>query len=101
MKTYPINMRIPGAHLQMVINQCTNFQKKKHASISPNMRGQNHVPTYGGQTERQTDRVKPIYSPHPKTSFAEGIIIGIVGLFCLCTSSEGTYHHQFGKCICF
>ena len=29
-KNYPINKKIPGAHLQMLSNQHTHFQKKKN-----------------------------------------------------------------------
>ena len=61
-------MNIPGAHPQMVNNECANFQKNpcthflEHAWTK-------FRPHRG--TVRQTDRWKPIYSPN---SFAGGMI---------------------------
>ena len=51
-KNYPTNMKIPGEHLQMVSNQCTNL-RKIHTPISQNACGQNHVHRQG--TDRRTD----------------------------------------------
>ena len=77
-KNYPIYMKIPGEHLQIVSNKCTNFQKIhapnliEHAwtnSCSKTGDRQTDRQT-GTQTDRQTDktdRVKPISL---QTSFA-------------------------------
>ena len=48
-------MKIPGAHLQMVSNGCTNILKK-NPRISWNMRRQNHVHRRG--TGRRTEKYK-------------------------------------------
>ena len=55
-KNYPISMKIPGAHLQMVSNECVNFLKK---SMQPFLRTcvDKLMSTDGGQT----DRLNPIY----------------------------------------
>ena len=52
---YPINMKIQSAHLQMVSNKCTNFQKKSMHSLRTYM--DKIVSTDGGQIDGQTDRV--------------------------------------------
>ena len=49
---YPINKKIPGAHLQIVSNNC-KFLKKIQAPIYKNMRRQNYV--YRRGTDRQKD----------------------------------------------
>ena len=33
-KHYPINMKIPGARLQMASNECTTFQKNPSTELS-------------------------------------------------------------------
>ena len=50
-KTYPINMKIPNAHLQIVSNECTNFLEK---CIYPSLR--TFVDKIMSTDERQTDR---------------------------------------------
>ena len=71
-KDYPINMKHPGAHLQIVSNECTNFQKNpcthllEHETKSCPPTGDRQSDRW---TDRQTDRVKPIY---PQTLFAGG-----------------------------
>ena len=60
-------MKIPGAHLQMTSNKCTNFKKNLCASNVP---GQNHV--HRRESDRRTGWNQ--YTP-PKTSFAGSIII--------------------------
>ena len=58
-KNYPINMKIPSTHIQIVSNEYTNFQKNPCTHLLE------HVWTKScPQTE---GRVKPIY---PQTSFA-------------------------------
>ena len=72
-------MKIPGAHLQMVSNQCTISEKSMHLFLRTCV--DNIMSSEGGQTnteretdartdrqtdkqtDRQTHRVKPIYSP--------------------------------------
>ena len=65
-------MKIQGAYFEMVSNQCT-FQINPLTHVPKYMRRQNHGHKRGKDrpTDRQTDRVKPIY---PQTSFAGGII---------------------------
>ena len=75
-------MTIPGAHVQMLSIQCTNFQEKIHAPISQNMRGQQHVHRRG--TDRQTDRVKPIYPPN----FVFGGYNEFSLIFIICTNKD-------------
>ena len=59
-KNYPFFMKIPGAHLHK--NLCTYLDKIM--SID------------GRQTDRQTDRVRPIYTPtNKKRNLAGGIIM--------------------------
>ena len=60
-KNYPINMIIPGAHIQMANNQCTNFQKYPCIHL---------MSTDGGQADGQGKTNIPT-----KTSFAESIEI--------------------------
>ena len=71
-KIYPINMKIPGAHLQIVSNQCTHFQKNLCTHLLE-YAWTKSCPQTGdretdGQTDRwkdrQTDRVKIIYPPN-------------------------------------
>ena len=56
-----INMTIPGAHLQLVSNQCTNFQKNPCTHFSEHAWTKSCPQTGDWQTE---DRVKPIYPPN-------------------------------------
>ena len=65
-KKYPINMKISGTHFQRVSthfqkNSCTHFLEHAWTKSCPHI-GKD------GQIKRQTDRVKPIYTP--QTSFA-------------------------------
>ena len=69
-KNYLINMKTPGAILQMVNNQCTNLQKI-HASMLEHAWTESCLQ----KGDRQTDRVKPISPPPPaneeKSTMAE------------------------------
>ena len=73
-------MKIPGAHLQIMSNKCTNFQKNpcihllEHAwtKSCPQTGDRKTDRQTDGQMDRQTDRVKPIYPP--QTLFAGGIM---------------------------
>ena len=77
-------MKISGAHLQMVSNDCTFFQKKSmQASLRTCL--DKIMSTNGVQTDGWTDRVKPIY-PSPKLCL-RGYIITIFWPFLL-TSFE-------------
>ena len=62
-KNYPINMYIPDAHLQMVGNKCTNFQRNLRTCVDKIMS------TDGGQTDGQGETS---ITPH-QTSFTGGI----------------------------
>ena len=68
-------MKSLGAHLQMVSNQCTHFQKKMH-QFSRTCVDKSFPRTRDRQTDEQTDRqtgmMKPILN-----SFAGGIIIHV------------------------
>ena len=55
---YPINMKIPGAHLQIVMSAQIS-EKSMHPSLRTCV---DKIMSTDG-TDRQTDRVKPIYSP--------------------------------------
>ena len=57
-KDYPINMKISGAHFQIVNNEYTFFYLQKiHVSMSWYMRGQNHV--HGRGTDGQAETTYP------------------------------------------
>lgn len=52
---YPVNMKILGAHFQIVSNECTNMHLFARVCLDK------LVSTDGdGQTGRRTDRLKPI-----------------------------------------
>ena len=73
-KNYPINIKIPGAHLLMMSNHWLSvykFSEKIYSPISTNMRGQNHV--HRRRTDRQTDVQGETNIPPPQTLFARGI----------------------------
>ena len=86
-------MKIPGAHLQMVSNQCTDFHKNvcthllescpqtgdRQTNRQTDRRKDRQTDRWtdgwmdertDGRTDRQTDREKKIF---PQTSFAGGI----------------------------
>ena len=48
------SMKIPSAHLQMVSNKCTNFQKNPCTHFTQHAWNK-IMSTHGGQTDRQTD----------------------------------------------
>ena len=68
-KNHRINMKITGAHLQTVVNECTNFQKNPcthflgHAwtESCPQTGDRQTDKQTDKQTDRRTDRVKTIY----------------------------------------
>ena len=76
-------MTILGAHVQMLSIQCTNFQEK---SMHPYLRTcvDNSMSTDGEQTDRQTDRVKPIYPPN----FVFGGYNEFSLIFIICTNKD-------------
>ena len=49
------SMKIPSAHLQMVSNKCTNFQKNPCTHFTQHAWNK-IMSTHGGQTDRQIDR---------------------------------------------
>ena len=65
----PINMKISGAHFQIMNNEYT-IKKKIHVSISWYMRGQNHV--HGRGTDGQAETNIP---PPPPNFRCGGILM--------------------------
>ena len=49
-------MKIPGAHLQMLNNQCTNFQKNPCTHFSEHAWTNSYSQTVDTQTDGRTDR---------------------------------------------
>ena len=54
-KNYPISMKIPGAHLQMVSNECANFQKNPCTHFLEHAWTKSCPQTGDRQTDRQAE----------------------------------------------
>ena len=61
LENYPMNMKIRGAHLQIVSNECTHFQKSRCTHILEHAWTKS-CPHTG--TDRQTDGVCGVKNPN-------------------------------------
>ena len=73
-----MNMKIPGAHLYIVSNECKKKIRKTHAPIF----FRTCVDKMMSTDKRQTDTQGEHNIPPPPTSFAAGIKISYTAMMC-------------------
>lgn len=79
-----------GAHLQMVLNICTNFQTFSWCSKKIYWGGGDKTASTDRETERQTNRMISIYSPNFVTGILKSNRIKLIDIHSLSTCRSWT-----------